>query len=142
MRTVNIQNMDSDRSITDFPLYRVLASSRLSFLEYIGHHYSIFGSSSLLATTSPHCLTPLNCRYIVSCIAAVIAISPNFARLYAAKQSAEEAMRFAFSNIRSNVEAIAAYNGDGRERSLVDDRLSATVARTRELIKTQGWFGM
>lgn len=80
--------------------------------------------------------------YVTAAIVVMQSVSPPFAKLYAAKQSAEEALRYAFSNLRQHAEAIAAYGGDQRESALVGQRMGVALARTRELIFTQGWFGV
>ena len=51
--------------------------------------------------------------YIAFAIVTSQAVSPNFGMLFSLKTKAETSLRAAFSNLRINVEAIAAFGGGG-----------------------------
>jgi ABC-type uncharacterized transport system fused permease/ATPase subunit len=45
------------------------------------------------------------------------------------------------SHFTSNTEAIAALDGDSRERDIVEEQLKTAVGKNGELYFTQWWFG-
>eukprot|EP00040_Diaphanoeca_grandis_P001018 m.17269 g.17269 ORF g.17269 m.17269 type:complete len:1248 (-) comp11415_c0_seq1:76-3819(-) len=80
--------------------------------------------------------------YIIAAVGLSQAVSPNFGQLFSLKQKAETALRFAFSNFRSNTEAIAAFGGGEREHDLIESRTNTVVEHSWVLLQTQCWFGM
>lgn len=80
--------------------------------------------------------------YVVGAVAITRGMSPPFGKLQAIKLDLEQNLRKAFSNLATHCEAIAAFNGAGRELAIVQDRAGALWRHINSVVHTQWWFGI
>eukprot|EP00043_Microstomoeca_roanoka_P015266 m.152682 g.152682 ORF g.152682 m.152682 type:complete len:1240 (-) comp16218_c0_seq1:132-3851(-) len=80
--------------------------------------------------------------YVTVAVVLVRSVSPNFGKLFSKRNKLNEIFRQAFGRLVTHSEAIAALNGDEKERSIILESFVNLNKQIKSMISTQWWFGM
>eukprot|EP00055_Hartaetosiga_balthica_P012730 m.62706 g.62706 ORF g.62706 m.62706 type:complete len:1271 (+) comp8040_c2_seq2:177-3989(+) len=101
----------------------------------------LFFTYRLAQETSP-AWSSVTWTYVTLAVVSVRMMSPNFAKLFSKRNKLREVFTQAFGRVVTHSEAIAALNGDEREKSIVAGAFSSMQKHVRNIVRVQWSFGM